>query len=118
MVRNGVLSKAITYSTITATEVGKLPPNAYIYDIKVLVTEAFNAASTDYVDIGTTASANRYADNVDVSSTTAASVTDTAYWGVVESTTEPTIVNVVYVPTGSSPTTGAAKIVVCYAFNE
>lgn len=118
MVRNGVLTKAITYANTTAFEVGKLPPNAFITDIKLIITTAFNAGGNDYVDVGTTGSANRYANDIAASSTGSASVTSTAYWGYVESATEPTTINAIYVPAGSTPTAGVGRVVVNYAFAE
>ena len=74
----GYLNLSITFATTTSTSMGFLPPNAYITDIKVLVTTAFNAGGTDVVDIGDETTATKYADDVDVSSTGSATVTSTA----------------------------------------
>jgi hypothetical protein len=68
------------------------------------------------VDVGTSASAAAFADNINVASTgiAAGTVVTTA----VQSTSDPTDVYVVYVPAGSTPTAGAGRVVVEYAFNE
>ena len=112
------IQKSITYANTTGVAVGQLPPNAYITDIKVLVTTAFTAGGNDYVDIGDADTAAKFANDVNVASTGAPTVTATAYWGVVQSSSAPTTIYVVYVPAGSTPTAGAAKVVVEYAFSE
>ena len=108
----------VTYSNTSQVLIGQLPPNAKIADIKVLVATAFNDGGPSTIDVGTTASQARYANDVDVSSTGAASVTLTAQAGVVQSTTNPLSITAVYVPAATDPTAGSAKIVVEYAFSE
>lgn len=103
----------ILYSNTTATKIGSLPANSLITQIRVLVGTAFTAGSTDYLDIGTSTSSNRYANDIDLSSTGSATVTLTNV-GAVESTSAPTDVYCTYVPSGSSPTSGSAYIVIEY----
>ena len=112
----GYINKSVTYANTTSFLIGYLPPNAYIVDIPVLQTTDF----TDGVlDIGTSASAARYVNDQSLNASAGKqTVTSTAYWGVVESTTEPTGVYGIVVATGTGLSAGALKVVVSYAFNE
>jgi len=112
------IQKAITFASTTSTSLGFLPPNAYVKNVQVIVPTAFNAGGTDLVDVGLGGTANNLADNVDVSATGNASVTSTATWGAVQSQTDQTEMTCIYVPAGATPTAGAARVVVEYAFNE
>nr|BDD44687.1 hypothetical protein 17 [Legionellales bacterium] len=111
---------ALQYSAVStdtsSTTIGYLPANAYITDIKVLVTTAFDAGVV--IDIGDSSTANLFSNDVDPTSTGAATVTLTAQAGVVQSTTDQTAVTFIVVAGGSTLQAGAAKIVVEYAFNE
>ena len=118
MAQKHCIKRAITYTDTTAVTIGYLPPNAYITDIQVLVTTAFTAGGNDYLDIGDATTADKYANDVVLSSTGAPTVTATAYWGVVASANNQTAIKAVYVPAGSTPGAGAAKVVVNYCFNE
>jgi len=109
------LQYSFTYTDTTSFSIGYLPPNAYITDIKVLVTTDF----TDGVlDVGDATTANKYADDVTLNGTGSQSVTSTAYWGAVESTSDQTEIKGVVVATGTGLAAGAAKVVVEYTFNE
>lgn len=110
----GCLTKAVLYTDTTAVTVGYLPANSHIIDIKVAVATAFDAGGADYIDIGDSSTANKFADNVNVASTGQASVTQ-AYVGSVLSTTAPTEIQAVYVPAGSTPTAGASYVTIVYA---
>lgn len=112
------IQKTFTYADTSSTLLGQLPPNAFITSIKVIITTAFNAPGNDYLDIGTSSSAARYADDVDCASTGSATVTSTAYWGYVESAADPTDIYYIFVPGTSVATAGEGKIVVEYVFNE
>jgi len=109
----GVLSKAIAYTDTTAITVGYLPANAHIIDIIVTVGTAFNAGGNDYIDVGDASTANKYADNVNVASTGKASVT-VANVGAVQSTTAPTQIKAVYVPSATAPSAGSGYVSVLY----
>lgn len=111
---HGKFGKVLTYASTTAVKLGELPPNAVIHTINVNVAVAGNASGNDYVQIGTADSASRYAANVDVSSTGKASVTHTAYTGLVESTTGSTAIYAIYEPGGTAATAGSFSVVVEY----
>lgn len=110
------IETAITFSSTTATLIGQLPPNAYIIRIEVAVTTAFNGGNNDYVDVGTSASAAAYANDIDVSSTGIAS--GTVIDASVQSTANPTEVYATYIATATVATAGAGRVVVEYVFNE
>jgi len=116
----GYLQKYITYATASSsgTTIGYLPANAYIVDIHVANPTAFNVGSADYLDIGDGTTANKFADNIVMDGTGDRTVTSTAYWGDVLSTSEPTQIVATYTPTGTAPTAGESMITVLYAFDE
>jgi hypothetical protein len=109
----GVLSKNVTYTDTTAVTVGYLPPNSHIIDIICTVGTAFNAGGNDYIDVGDSSTANKYANDINVASTGKASVT-VANVGAVQSSTGSTEIKAVYVPSGTSPTAGSGYVNVLY----
>lgn len=109
------LTKSFTYTDTTSFEIGWLPPNAYITDIKVLKTTSFEDG---VLDIGDASTANKFADDVALNGTGPATVTANAQRGVVQSTTDQTQVKGIVVATGTGLSQGAGKIVVEYAYNE
>lgn len=112
-----VIQKELTYANTTATLIGYLPPNAYVSQIRVLVETAFNDGDGCVIDIGTSSTANYFANDVSVTSTGVATVTE-AKSGVVVSTTDPTAVYAIVVNSGSVSTAGKCKVCISYAFNE
>jgi hypothetical protein len=109
------LQQAFTFANTTSFHIGWLPPNAYITDVKVLVPTDF----TDGVlDVGDTTTAAAFADDVSLNGTGSKTVTSTAQWGSVQSTTDQTEVKGIVVFTSTAPGVGAGKVVVEYAFNE
>jgi hypothetical protein len=118
--RINAIQKEITYSDTTAAEIGKIPAGAYVYDIKVLVTTAFNNGGTDLLDIGTKADDDYFQANLDVSSTGSKTITLGAYalYGTVIDTDAQTTVTATYAGSATAATAGACKVIVFYAFNE
>lgn len=111
----------ITYTDTTSTWIGRLPPGAYVVDICPNVLTAFNAGGNDYLDIGTSTLATYWTDDIPVNTTgKKRTVTDFTFTngGVVVSALNPTDVYAIYVPTGSSPTTGEVMITIYYAYDE
>lgn len=110
------LQYSFTYTDTTSFEIGWLPPNAYIVDIRVLVTTDF----TDGVlDIGDASTAAKYANDVSLNGVGVKTVTAVgATWGAVESTTNQTQIKGVVVATGTGLAAGAGKVIVEYAYNE
>ena len=113
----GIIQKQIVYSDSSAVLIGQLPANAKIIDVKALVSTAFNATTTDLIDVGTSADADHYCNDIDVSSTGEASRT-LLNVGAVESSTDPTKVYATFTQTGTAATAGACTIVVEYVFDE
>jgi hypothetical protein len=109
------LQYSFTYTDTTSFSIGWLPPNAYITDVKVLRTTSFEDG---VLDVGDATTANKYADDVALNGTGAASVTSTSSWGAVASTTDQTEIKGIVVATGTGLSVGAAKVVVEYTFNE
>jgi hypothetical protein len=113
--RIGYLAKTIAKTDTSSFLIGYLPPNAYITDIKVLITTAYDAGAV--LDIGDSATAAKYSNDVDVTSVgvaTVSAVTNT--WGTVESTSDQTQIKGIVVAGGSTFTAGAGKIIVEYAY--
>jgi len=111
--RIGYLTKTIAYTDTTSVNVGFLPPNAFVIDVKVLITTNFQAG---VLDVGITGTAAHYADDVDLNAEGLASVTSTAQWGAVQDTSDQTQVTAIVVATGTGLAAGAAKLVVEYAY--
>jgi hypothetical protein len=110
------LQKSFTYTDTTSFEIGWLPPNAYITDIKVIITTDF----TDGVlDVGDASTAAKYVNDLSLNGTGPQTVTAVGTtWGAVESTANQTQINGIVVATGTGLAAGAAKVIVEYAFNE
>ena len=111
----GFITSTITYADTTAALLGSLPYGAYVSQIRVLVTEAFNDGTSNVIDVGISGTANYFANDVDVSSIGVASVTE-AKSGVVVSTSNDTDVYAKFVAGGAGASAGSAKIVITYNF--
>jgi len=114
--RVGYLEVAFTSTSTTSFLIGYLPPNAYITDIKVLVTTAFTGG---VLDVGTSATAAAFANDVDISSQGVATVTAVGgTWGTIQSTADQTAVHGVVVAAGTTLPAGAARVTVEYVYAE
>lgn len=98
----------------TQVEIGYLPANAIITDIKVLVGTLFNSATTAVLAVGTAADEDKFADAVDISSAGPATVS-LLLAGQLQSATEPTQLFALFEETGTAATTGALYVIVEYA---
>ncbi len=107
-------------SAVVTTEIGVLPEDAYMNDIKVTVTTAFDSGTSDVMLIGhgafgsTAADPNFYETAIDVSSAGIITLTllnrheaISAVGGVP--------ITMTYTPVGTAATAGAAKVVFEYA---
>lgn len=54
---------------VTGVALGTIPANSYVTNVRIEVTEAFNASGTDNVTVGYDADTDAYATSTDVSST-------------------------------------------------
>jgi hypothetical protein len=109
------LQQSFTFASTTSFHIGWLPPQAYVTDVKVYVTTDF---SDGVLDVGDASTANLFADDVSLNGTGSKTVTSTAQWGNVQSTTDQTEVKGIVVFTSTAPAAGAGRVVVEYAFNE
>lgn len=113
--RIGYIQYSVASTDTSSTTIGYLPPNAYVTNIKCLVTTAFDSGVV--IDVGTSTTANLFANDIDPTSTGAATVTLTAQAGVVQSTSDQTGVTFIVVAGGSTLQAGACKLVVEYAYS-
>ena len=114
----GYLRLTLAYSSTTATFIGNLPTNASIRTIDVNVVTAFNATGIDQVDIGTSATPEKFAANVDVSTAGKATVTHAAGGLGVQSTADPTAIYALYTPGSTDATSGSAEITITFTYDE
>jgi hypothetical protein len=109
------LEVALSTSSTTSTHVGWLPPQAYVTNVQLFVTTDF---TDGVVDVGDASTANLFANDISLNGTGEKTVTSTAQWGAVQSTTDQTEVTAIVVFTSTAPSAGAARLVVSFAFNE
>lgn len=111
---------SVTFETTTSTAVATLPTGAYLVDIYLNVTTAFDDGTSAVLDIGTAADADAYVDNLDVTSAGFHRLGDAADMptgATLTTLTEETTVNAL-VTLGSTATEGEATIVFVYAIFE
>lgn len=115
----GVLT-AITGTVVfgnsaTAVTIGTVPAGAQIVNIHIDTTTAFNAATTNTMTIGTSATANAYVTTTAVGPLGRASVATTGAYGAWASVGASDVtLTATYAQTGTAATTGAATITVLY----
>jgi hypothetical protein len=105
----------VTFEDTTATTLFTLPENSQILEFTVDVTTAFDAGTTNVVDVGTAADPDAYVDNADVSSAgrILGSATATVLPNYAASTSR-VEVQALYTPSGTAATAGAASVTVEY----
>jgi hypothetical protein len=111
------IRRAISFDTpLISTDdtilVGVLPAGAVIYDGIVKVTTAFNAATTNYINVGVVGDDDGIVDQGDLDLT--AVEWQSSRRGCDLTLTSDTPVYVTYDQTGTAATTGAAEIIVAY----
>ena len=114
----GVLSAVtatIAYTDSSAVTVGTIPANAQIIDINIDVTTAFDAGTTNTIEVGNSGNADAYVTATAVGSAGRASVATTgvyADWADVGSAE--VAVTATYAQTGTAAAAGAARVTVVY----
>ena len=101
----------LAYTDVVAKNLFTLPLGAVIIGFVINVTTAFNAGTTNVIDIGTAALANRFVDDKAVGTPAAMSLTPSADEAAL---TASTLIKGIYVPTGDAATAGAATITALY----
>jgi hypothetical protein len=109
------ITKKISYldGATGAVTVGKLPPKAVVTDVWAVVTTAFNAGSTNSIDIGTSGDTNGFATGISTTAAGRIAADEMAANDDVYSTSESTIV-ATHVQTGTAATAGEGFVVVQY----
>lgn len=86
----------------------ELPPNAIVLGGDVTVTEAFNSATTDVIDVGDSVSQNRYLNDGNIHAAGRVALVPTGYVHPGGDLT------VRWVGAGAAPTAGTARLTVQY----
>jgi hypothetical protein len=109
------LTAPISYldGATAAVSVGKLPPKAIVTDVWAVVTTAFNAGSTNSVDIGTSGDTNGFATGISTTAAGRIEADEMATSNDLYSTSESEII-VTHVQTGTAATAGEGFVVVEY----
>ena len=97
------------HATTVALDTIEVPQGAVIVGGSVVVTEAFNSTSTDVLDIGDSGTANRYKNDIDLTTLALTALVPTGYVY-----TAPTKIKATWVSGGGTPTTGAYTLRVDY----
>ena len=114
-------SANITYAADgTTTVVATLPANSQIFQVAVDVTTAFNAATTNTLDIGDGTTADKFADALALGSAARVLATsDVSQIGNLDDIGSDDVkVTVTYNQSGSAATAGAATVTVLYIQNN
>lgn len=111
------IRRQITYDTFligtdASVKVGTLPAGAVIYDAIVKVSTAFDAGTTNYINVGTAADDNALVDQADLDLT--AAEWQSSRRGCDLTLTEDTPIYVTYDQSGTAATAGVAEIIVAY----
>jgi len=104
----------------TETVVATLPANSQIYQIAVDVTTAFDAGTTNTLDIGDGTTADKYADALAAGAQARVLATsDVSQIGnLIDIGTSDVDITVTYNQTGTAATAGAATVTVLYLQNR
>ena len=107
------IRKTITFETAADTEIGTLPAGAVIDPAlsSVLIKTAFNAATTNTIDVGTAADDNLYATALAAGSVARVPFDEFTASNVLSADTTLTVT---YDQSGTAATAGEAEVVVVY----
>ena len=114
-------SKQVTFAADgTETVIGTLPANSQIVEIYVDVSTAFDAGTTNTLDLGDGTTADQYADALDVSSAGRLRATsDVSQIGnLVDIGTSDVALTATFNQTGTAATAGTAQVTVLYVPNN
>jgi len=114
-------SKQVTFAADgTETVIGTLPANSQIVEIYVDVSTAFDAGTTNTLDLGDGTTADQYADALDVSSAGRLRATsDVSQIGnLVDIGTSDVALTATFNQSGTAATAGTAQVTVLYVPNN
>lgn len=109
-------SNTIAYTDTTAKNLFILPAGAKVVDFKLDVVTAFNAGTTNVLDIGTTADDDLFVNDAAVGTAVHATCTLVAanLASIINIGTSDVQVTATYVPSGTAATAGSATVTVIY----
>jgi hypothetical protein len=114
------LRKRVNYNdsgVATGVLVGTLPAGAIITDVTTLIATAFNAATTNVMNVGTTTTGAEVGASAQILAGAAGSKKPTAYQSLGPMAAD-TDIWVSYTQTGTAATTGIGYVVVSYIPNN
>lgn len=111
------LRKKITFADGAVT-VGVVPTNAIVLRAYAVVTTAFNAATTNVLDIGTSADDDGFATDIALGTIGVITADEFATSNDMGPMASDTTLTATYQQTGTAATAGVAYVVVEYAPNE
>jgi len=118
----GMLSAVTTtlaYTNATAVTIATIPAGAQIVDINIDVTTAFNAATTNTVTVGTSASAAAYVTSTSVGAAGRASVATTGVYSAWANTGSSDVsATITFSQTGTAASAGAARVTIVYKYAD
>ena len=118
----GMLSAVTTtfaYTNATAVTIATIPAGAQIQNIHIDVTTAFNAATTNTVTVGTSASAAAYVTSTSVGAAGRASVATTGVYSAWANTGSSDVsATITFSQTGTAATAGAARVTIIYKYAD
>jgi hypothetical protein len=118
----GMLSAVTTtlaYTNATAVTIATIPAGAQIQNVHIDVTTAFNAATTNTVTVGTSASAAAYVTATSVGSLGRASTATTGVFSAWANTgTSDVSATITYSQTGTAATAGALRVTIIYKYAD
>lgn len=99
-------------STDATIKVGTIPAGSVIHEAVVKVSTAFNAGTTNLINVGISSDADGIVDELDIDAT--AAEWQSSHRGSDLNFTSDTSIYVTYVQTGTAATAGAASIIIAY----
>ncbi len=114
------LRKTLAVGSITsasAVNIGYIPSGAVVLGVSAVVSVAFDSATSDVIDIGTSADANGFASAVDISSVGLKAADDLATSDDLVTSVE-TLLTATWTGVGTAPTVGTVDVVVEYAVDN
>ena len=118
----GMLSAVTTtvaFSNSTAVTIATIPAGAQIVNVHIDVTTAFNAATTNTVTVGTSASAAAYVTSTSVGAAGRASVATTGVYSAWANTGSSDVsATITFSQTGTAATAGAARVTIIYKYAD
>ena len=116
--RKGIAYNTTGIGTTATVKIGTLPAGAIVEKVQVKVTTAFDAGTTNQLDVGISGNDDNLVD-YDGSDVDLTATGSTFVWrGADETFSSDTAIYVKYTETGTAATAGAAEIIVFYTVDN